>query len=150
MTSAPRAPHYRYDPKGGDPHATFLRTPEARPEYGRPEMPAKFVATVEGETFISTMWGRRSVAWRAVPGTRCVILGYWSDGTVRLSWPAIQRAYRVDGRFPAWVVEETPDVPLAAGGHLLLANDPPRRAAFLKRLAGLLHLDRGRSIRAGD
>jgi hypothetical protein len=140
MTSAPQASHYRYDPKLGDPHTPFLRTSEARPEYGRPEMPARFVVTVEGDTFISTMWGQRSVAWRAAPGTRCVILGYWSDGTIRLSWPAIKGAYRVDGRFPAWVVEETPDVPLAAGGHLLLANDPPKHTAFLSRLAARLRL----------
>ena len=138
MTSVPS--HYRYDPRVGDRNARFVRTADARPDHRRPEMPARFVVTVEGETFISTMWGKRAVPWRAEPGTRCVILGYWSDGTLRLSWPAIRGAYRVDGRFPAWVVEETPNAPMAAGGHILVANDPPRRTAFLKRLAARLHL----------
>jgi len=102
---------------------------------GRPEIPANFVATVEGETLINSMWGKRSVAWRAEPGTHCVILGYWADGTLRLSWPAIEHAYRVDGRFPAWVVEEDRDAKMAAGGHILEANDPPaRRPALRKRL----------------
>ncbi len=86
---------------------------------------------------IGSMWGNRSEPWRAEPGTPCVILGYWADGTVRLSWPAIRHAYRVDGRFPAWVVAEDPDAKMASGGHILEANDPPAAKAptLLKRLA---------------
>jgi hypothetical protein len=140
MSSRSAAPYYHYDPNFGDSRATFMPTATARPHVGRPEMPAEFVATVEGETYISTMWGKRSVSWRSEPGTRCVILGYWSDDTVRLSWPAIRGAYRVDGRFPAWVVTETPDAPMAAGGHILRANDPPTRRSFRTRLAALLGL----------
>ena len=136
MPPASEAPYYHYDPKLGDSTAAFVPTAVARPRLGRPEMPAQFVATVEGETLISTMWGKRSMPWRAEPGTGCVILGYWADDTVRLSWPAIEGAYRVDGRFPKWVVAETPDAPMAGGGHILPANNPPTRApAFLKRLA---------------
>ena len=135
MRSASDAPNYRYDPKLGDPLARFVPTALARPEIRRPEMPASFVATVEGETYISTMWGKRIVPWRAEPGTSCVILGYWADGTVRLSWPAIEGAYRVDGRFPSWVVVETPNAPMAAGGHILKANNPPVRRGPMRRLA---------------
>jgi hypothetical protein len=127
MAHAAGTPHYRYDPKIGDPRATYLSTAEARPAFSRPEMPATFVATVEGETLMSSMWGQRAVPWRAEPGTQCVILGYWTDGTVRLSWPAISGAYRVDGRFPSWVVAEDPDAKMAAGGHILRANNPVKR-----------------------
>ena len=131
MPPASKSEYYHYDPKIGDSLAAFTPTAEARPWFGRPEMPATFVATVEGETWISTMWGKRSVPWRAEPGTQCVILGYWADGTIRLSWPAIEGAYRVDGRFPAWVVEETPNARMAAGGHILKANNPPTRSPAL-------------------
>jgi hypothetical protein len=127
MAQAPETPYYRYDPKIGDQRAAFQTTAEARPDFGRPEMPATFVATVEGETLMNSMWGKRAVPWRAEPGTQCVILGYWSDGTVRLSWPAISGAYRVDGRFPAWVVAEDPNARMAAGGHILRANNPEKR-----------------------
>jgi|SRR5579864_2093690 len=139
MPQASNGPYYRYDERVGDPNCPYERAVDARPELGRPEIPAMFVATVEGEMPIGSMWGNRQMPWRAEPGTQCVILGYWADGTVRLSWPAIRGAYRVDGRFPAWVVEEDPDAKMAAGGHILEANDPPRRAPnLLKRLAHLL------------
>ncbi len=137
----PEAPYYHYDPKLGDSMAEFVPTAVARPSFGRPEMPAQFVATIEGETLISTMWGERTVTWRTEPGTGCVILGYWSDGTVRLSWPAIRGAYRVDGRFPAWVVAETPDAPMAGGGHILRANNPPMpRRTFNRLRVAMAHL----------
>jgi hypothetical protein len=145
MTRAPGTPYYRYDPKFGDHNAAFSPTAEARPDFARPEMPATFVATVEGETLMNSMWGNRSISWRAEPGTPCVILGYWADDTVRLSWPAISNAYRVDGRFPAWVVAEDPDAKMAAGGHILVANNPEKRArpslsAVLAALVRALHL----------
>jgi hypothetical protein len=35
--------------------------------------------------------------------------------------------YRVDGRFPAWVVAEDKTATLAGGGHLLSANSPAVR-----------------------
>lgn len=144
MPPASETPFYHYDPKIGDAAAEYVPTAVARPEVGRPEMPATFVATVEGETIIGTFRGDRTVPWRAEPGTECVILGYWSDGTVRVSWPAIHGAYRVDGRFPAWVVAEDPDAPMAAGGHILKANSlPPRRPALLQRLAAFLGLTHG-------
>ncbi len=128
--------YYRYDEKVGDPNCRYVRAVDARPDLGRPEIPATFVATVEGEMPIGSMWGNRKEPWRAEPGTPCVILGYWEDGTVRLSWPAIRGAYRVDGRFPAWVVEENPDAKMAGGGRVLKANDLPRRApSLLTRLA---------------
>jgi hypothetical protein len=138
MPSASGPTYYHYDPKLGDLLAAFTPTALARPTLGRPEMPATFVVTVEGEQWISTMWGKRSVPWRAEPGTQCVILGYWADGTVRLSWPAIEGAYRVDGRFPAWVVQEDPNADMAAGGHILKANNPPVRRDFRKRLTSVL------------
>ena len=97
------------------------------------------LAFVEGQTTINTMWGRRVVMWKAEPGTRCIILGYWSDGTVHLKWPAIGGVYRVDGRFPAWVVAEDKTATLAGGGHLLSANDPGvRRAAPSARVLGIV------------
>jgi len=92
-------------------------------------VPAVFVAVVEGETMINTMWGSRSVAWRAEPGTPCIIQGYWDDGTVHLRWPAIGGHYSVDGRFPAWVVNVDEGAIMAGGGRILYANDPKVRRA---------------------
>ena len=70
----------------------------------------------------------------AEPGTPCTILGYWSDGTAHLGWPAIRGTYRVDGRFPAWVVTEDPTAQMAGGGRIMTANDPspPRRHNLLR------------------
>jgi hypothetical protein len=137
------ARHYHYDEKLGNPRDAYTPTAKARPELHRPEMPARFVADVDGETLINTMWGTRSVAWQAAPGTPCVILGYWADGTVQLRWPAIKGNYRVEGRFPAWVVVEDPTARMAGGGHLLRANDPNARGPnvvrrLLAHLAGVV------------
>jgi hypothetical protein len=126
MSQASDAPSYHYDQKLGDPHDAFTPANVAFPELRQPEMPATFVARVDGETLINSMWGKRAVAWHADPGTQCVILGYWADGTVQLRWPAISGAYRVEGRFPGWVVQADPDAPMAAGGHILRAHDPGR------------------------
>jgi hypothetical protein len=117
-------PFYRYDPNLGDPRDTYRRADVVHPEARQPEMPAVFVANVEGETIINTMHGRRPIAWHAEPGTPCLILGYWSDGTVHLQWRAINGAYRVDGRFPPWVVRPDPEAAMAGGGRILKANDP--------------------------
>jgi hypothetical protein len=120
----PDAPFYRYDPNLGSPKDRYSRADVIHPATGRPEIPATFVAYVEGETIINTMHGRRRVAWRAEPGTPCIILGYWSDGTVHLRWPAIGGTYRVDGRFPTWVVTEDPTAMMAGGGRILSASEP--------------------------
>jgi hypothetical protein len=116
-------PSYHYDPNLGNPRDTYTRADLTHRDARRPEVAGTFVAVVEGQTVINTMWGRRIVKWRAEPGTRCVILGYWSDGTVHLRWPAMG-AYRVDGRFPAWVVAEDKTATLVGGGHVLGANNP--------------------------
>jgi hypothetical protein len=132
------ARHYHYDEKLGNPRDPFTPTAVAHPELHRPEMPARFVADVDGQTLINTMWGTRSVAWHTRPDTPCVILGYWADGTVQLRWPAIRGSYRVEGRFPGWVVVEDPTAPMAGGGHLLRANDPTAKGApFIARLVEL-------------
>jgi hypothetical protein len=147
MPQAPDTPHYRYDQKLGDPNAAYTPASLARPELNRPEVPARFVVTVDGATLINSMWGKRRYPWRAEPGTRCVILGYWGDDTVQLRWPAIAGAYRVEGRFPAWVVAEDLNAKMAAGGHMLLANDPDvqgpplisRLGAFIGNLLHINH-----------
>jgi hypothetical protein len=123
------APVYHYDPNLGNPRDAYTRADRALQDARRPEVAGTFVAYVDGQTVINTMWGRRIVLWRAEPGTRCIILGYWSDGTVHLKWPAILGVYRVDGRFPAWVVAEDKTATLAGGGHVLSANDPGERRA---------------------
>jgi hypothetical protein len=85
------------------------------------------------------MHGPRRVVWRAEPGTECVILGYWSDGTVHLRWPAIGGVYRVDGRFPAWVAVEDTSATLAGGGRVLSANNPRvRRGGPSARLVAII------------
>src|SRR5215470_19534627 len=117
------APYYHYDPHLGSPRDTYQRVDYTRTRTHQPEQPARFTALVEGETVRISMWGRRMITWRAEPGTSCLILGYWSDGTVHVKWPAIERNYMVDGRFPAWVVEEDPDALMAGGGFMLRAND---------------------------
>src|SRR5438045_6634899 len=117
-------PVYHFDPKLGNVKDAYMRANVVHPEAPGPEVAGVFVARIEGETIISTMWGRRQVPWTAEPGTPVVILGYWSDGTVHLRWPAIAGAYRVDGRFPAWVVRADPTTRLAHGGHMLRAHDP--------------------------
>lgn len=119
------SPFYRFDPNLGNPHDQYTRAETAHPEIHQPEVPGVFEATVEGETIINTMHGVRSVAWRTEPGTPCVILGYWADGTVHLRWAAIAGHYRIDGRFPAWVARADPEARMAGGGRILSANNPP-------------------------
>lgn len=118
-------PYYRYDPKLGDPRAEYTRADVTHPSSHQPEVAGVFVANVEGETVINTMHGRQFVTWHAAPGTQCIILGYWSDGTVHLKWAAINDTYRIDGRFPNWVAEVDPDALMAGGGRVLRANSPP-------------------------
>ena len=135
---SPEAPHYRYDPNFGDRRAAYTSVDAQTSPAHRPELAATFVAYVEGETIISTINGNHTVAWRAEPGTPCMILGQWSDGTVHVKWPAIAGHYMVDGRFPAWVVAKDPGARLAGGGRVLLANNPPpRRRPIPERLIAL-------------
>jgi hypothetical protein len=117
-------PFYQFDPNLGNPRDRYIRADEAHPEARQPEIPGTFIATVEGETMISTMHGRQAVAWRAEPGTPCIILGYWADGTVHLKWAAIGGTYRIDGRFPGWVAAPDPTAVMAGGGRILRANNP--------------------------
>jgi hypothetical protein len=98
------------------------------PEARQPELPGRFAASVEGETTINTMHGRRVVKWHVEPGTPCIILGYWEDGTIHVRWAAIRGGYRIDGRFPGWVAVRDPDATMAGGGRVLKANNPPARA----------------------
>jgi hypothetical protein len=123
----PDAPFYHYDPNLGGARDKYTRADFVHLNARQPEVPALFVAVVEGETVMNTMWGRRTVGWRAEPGTPCIIQGYWSDGTVHLRWPAIDGHYSVDGRFPAWVVVADETAILAGGGRILSANDPSVR-----------------------
>ena len=117
------APYYRYDPHLGSPRDSYKRVDFTKTRAHQPEMPARFAAVVEGQTWMNTMWGRRAIQWRAEPGTPCLILGYWSDGTVHVKWPGIARNYMIDGRFPTWVVREDPDALTAGGGFVLAANE---------------------------
>jgi hypothetical protein len=114
-TEAPRS--YRYDPNFGSTREQYTR---ASGPLGN-EVPAVFVATVEGETLIGTLFGIKPMPWRATPGTQCTILGYWEDGSVHLRWRAIQDKYPVDGRFPGWVVRPQGDERV---GSVLRANNP--------------------------
>ena len=123
----PDAPSYHYDPNLGGARDKYTRADFIHANARQPEVPGVFVAVVEGETVINTMWGRRSVAWRAEPGTPCIIRGYWADGTVHLRWPAIGGHYSVDGRFPVWVVKVDEGAIMAGGGRILFANDPKVR-----------------------
>ena len=134
MSQAPDAPTYHYDERLGNPRDTFVSVADGRPEIGRPELPGRLVAYVDGETIINTMWGKRVVPWRAEPGTPVVILGYWADGSVQLRWPAIAGSYRVEGRFPAWVVKEDLSARMAGGGHMLRANDPAVSRSIFERI----------------
>lgn len=146
MSQAPDAPTYHYDEKLGNPRDSFVSVATARPEIGRPELGGRLVAHVDGETIINTMWGKQTLPWRAEPGTPCVILGYWADGSVQLRWPAIANSYRVEGRFPAWVVAEDPTMPLAGGGHMLRAHAPEVQRPLLGRIRDwLLKIFRERS-----
>src|SRR5262249_2185375 len=121
------APYYHYDPHLGNPRDPYTRVDFTRTRSHQPEQPARFVAVVEGGTFIGSMWGRQVIKWRAEPGTPCLIVGHWSDGTLHLKWPGIARNYMIDGRFPAWVVAEDDDALMAGGGFVLQANDPAVR-----------------------
>ena len=133
------APHFQYDPNFGDRNATYSSINLDEHARERPELPARFVAYVDGETMISTIHGAQATAWHARPGTPCLILGRWSDGTVHVKWRAIAGNYTVDARFPAWVVAEDLEAPMAGGGRILPANDPkPKTAALLPRVVRLL------------
>ena len=136
-------PVYHFDPNLGSRTDAYTRAGEAHPDAHMPEVGGLFTVRVEGETNINTMWGPRTVAWNAEPGTRVVILGYWSDGTVHVRWPAIRGAYRVEGRFPAWVVKYDPEARLAGGGHMLDAHDPAdRRRGLFGRIAARFRTSR--------
>src|SRR5919197_3228811 len=124
-------PVYRYDPNVGDRRATYSPVDFRRTHRHRPEIQARFVARVEGETFSRTLGGRHAFAWRAEPGTPCLILGYWSDGTVHVRWPGIRQHYRVDARLPAWVVAEEEDPAAVLDPHTLPANRPAVRRPTL-------------------
>jgi hypothetical protein len=137
--ASPNVPHYHYVPNFGDRSATYSRVNFREHPGHRPEVPARFVADVEGETHISTIHGQKTVTWHAEPGTPCLIMGWWSDGTVHVKWRAIAGNYAVDGRFPSWVVAEDPDAAMAGGGPILTANDPPKkRSGILGRVLRLL------------
>jgi hypothetical protein len=130
------APAYDFDPHLGDPNATYQAVDFRRTHRHRPEIQARFVARVSGETYIRTLRGRQKVRWQAEPGTPCLILGSWSDGTVHLRWPAIRQHYHVDGRFPAWVVEEEANPSSLTDPHTLPASLPrtPTRRRLGPRL----------------
>jgi hypothetical protein len=129
---------YQFDPHLGDPNATYQEVDFRRTHRNRPEIQARFVARVWGETHIRTLRGRHKMRWQAEPGTPCLILGYWSDDTVHLRWPAIRQHYHVDGRFPAWVVEEVTNPSTATDPHTLPASPP--RPATRRRLGPRLLL----------
>lgn len=124
---------YRYDAKLGDPRAEYRRADKVHVDSGQPEVPGVFVVDVVGETMISTMTGRQSVEWQTPRGSPCIILGYWSDDTVHLRWPAINGTYRIDGRLPRWVVERDRDAVMAGGGRVLRASSPPSPAPDMPR-----------------
>jgi hypothetical protein len=127
---------YHFDPLLGDPNATYQAVDFRRTHRNRPEIQARFVARVWGETHIRTLRGRQKMRWEAEPGTPCLILGYWSDGTVHLRWPGIRQHYHVDGRFPAWVVAEEENPSILMDPHTLPASLPraPARRALVPRL----------------
>src|SRR5678816_150197 len=85
--------YYHYDPHLGSPRDPYKRVDFTRTRNHQPEVAGRFLAVVEGETVINSMWGRRVVRWRAEPGTQCLLLGSWADGSVHLKWPAIARNY---------------------------------------------------------
>jgi hypothetical protein len=120
------APFYRYDPTFGDQQASYTPVDFRSTHRHRPEVQARFVAQVEGETLIRTLGGQQAVTWRAEPGTPCLILGYWSDGTVHVSWPGLSGSYRIDARFPPWVVAAEDDPTSVRDPHTLPASTPPR------------------------
>ena len=57
------APHYHYDPNLGSPRDSYRRVDFRHTSGHQPEQPARFVAVVDGETMMMSMWGRRAVAW---------------------------------------------------------------------------------------
>src|SRR5258705_326514 len=53
------APHYHYDPHLGSPRDTYKRVDFVRTRSHQPEVAGRFVAVVDGETIINSMWGRQ-------------------------------------------------------------------------------------------
>jgi hypothetical protein len=47
-------------------------------------------------------------------------------------------AYRVEGRFPSWVVVEDPTAKMAGGGRMLEAHDPGKRGSLAQRALGFI------------
>jgi hypothetical protein len=122
MSSEAEAPTYRYNPHLGSPRDAYRRIDIRTSRLHHPELAGRFTAYVDGETVITSALGRRQLVWRAEPGQQCVILGYWSDGTVHVKWEVGYRT--LDGRFPAWVVEEDKTARMAGGGRWLAASTP--------------------------
>jgi hypothetical protein len=127
---------YEFNPHLGERNAQYEPVDFRRTHRHRPEIQARFVARVVGQTHIRTLRGRQRVRWQAEPGTPCLILGYWSDGTVHLRWPGIKEHYHIDGRFPAWVVQEEENPSSLTDPHTLPASLPrsPARRGLLPRL----------------
>jgi len=116
------APSYHYDPHLGSPRDTYTRVDFAKSRLHHPELAGRFVAYVHGETMMGNPVARHVLSWRTEPGTPCLILGHWSDGTVHLKWNV--GYHSLDGRFPAWVVTEDTTAKMAGGGRVLAANNP--------------------------
>jgi hypothetical protein len=114
------APSYHYNPHLGGPKDKYARVDINTSRLHHPELAGRFAAYVYGETATGSAVDRRTLAWRAEPGTPCLILGYWSDGTVNVKWRV--GYYTLNGRFPPWVVEEDTTAKMAGGGRILDAN----------------------------
>ena len=79
---------YRFDPNLGDPRAAYRAVDFRQTHTHRPEIQARFVASVWGETVIRTLRGRQTMRWQAEPAIR---IGVNTGDVVAGTWDASGR-----------------------------------------------------------
>ena len=118
--------YWLHRPRYGDPSAVYVPVDATQTADHWPNIPARLTCDIAYVRRVWAVFRRGRKTWVAPRGTYCVILGRWTDGTVRLQLglpdtTAPDRRQSIDGRFPAWVAERIAERPS------LPANVAPRR-----------------------
>jgi hypothetical protein len=107
-----RQSYWFYRHRYGDPSAMFVPVDASQTADHGHNIPARLTCDV---VYVRSVWAvfrRVRKTWVAPAGSYCLILGHWTDGTLRLQLglPDTQQPDRrlsIDGRFPGWIAEPT-------------------------------------------
>jgi hypothetical protein len=132
--------YYFFDERYGDHSAAYLAVDAGETPDHWPNLPARLTCDVCFTRSIWAVFRRERKTWVAPAGTYCLILGRWTDGTMRLQlgMPDTRHPDRhvtIDGRFPGWVAQEVIDRPM------LRSNiRPKQRSRVTQAIAAVLAL----------